>query len=296
MSFEEVAGRYILGADVGRGQRDNYRFALQSLLQSFGDAPLSGIMAHDVLKHIARRKAEGIGPSRLRLEMSFIRRTYEHARQYGINLPSPELAIKRPKDRPVSREDRLDMVLKPHELTAILEESEKRGGNIRDFILFLIYTGMRPSEAAGLLWEPAKDEKRRIKEELPIGYVDLERGGFSRIGTKTITRFVPAHTEAMAAVLRQPRERQWVFVTDGDKPRPYLVYRRAWRNIAARLGLREGLNFYSFRHTARSQMERCGISTAVAETIIGHQDSSFKFTYIHLEDRDLIEAIQRLRY
>lgn len=126
--------------------------------------------------------------------------------------------------------------------------------------------------------------------------MDLDRGGFSRISTKTITRFVPGHSDAIAAVLRQPRDRQWVFVTDGDKPRPYLVYRRQWRTIAARLGLRDGLNFYSFRHTARSQMERCWISTAIAETIIGHQDSSFKFTYIHLEDSDLIEAIGKLIY
>jgi len=296
MSFEEAAGRFIIAADVGRGQRDNYRFALQSLLKSFGNAPLSEIRGHDVLKHLARRKAEGIGPSRLRLEMSFIRLVYAHAKQYGISIASPEMDIKRPKERTVSREDRLDMLIKPGELTAILEEAGRRKSNIRDFLLFLLYTGMRPSEAAGLLWKPAKDEKRRIREELPIGYVDLDRGGFSRIGTKTITRFVPGHQEALAAAMRQPQNRPWVFVSDGDKPRPYLTYRRPWRTISARLGLRDGLNFYSFRHTARSQMERCGISTAIAETIIGHQDSSFKFTYIHLEDPDLIEAIKKLRY
>jgi integrase len=295
MSFEEAGGRYILAASVGKGQKDNYKFALQSLLQSFGHATLSEIRDHDVLKHLARRKAEGIGSSRLRLEMSFIRLTYNHARQYGIALASPEIDIKRPRDKPASREDKLNMIVKPNELAAILEAAGQRG-NLRDFILFLIYTGMRPSEAAGHLWEPAKDEKRRIKSELPIGYVDLDRGGFSRIGTKTVTRFVPGHSEAIAAVLRQPRERQWVFVKDGDKRQPYLTYRRQWRTISAKLGLREGLNFYSFRHTARSQMSRCGISTEIAETIIGHQDSSFKFTYIHLEDADLIEAIGRLRY
>jgi integrase len=295
MSFEEAGGRYILGADVGKGQRENYKFALQSLLQSFGDATLSEIRDHDVLKHIAKRKAEGIGSSRLRLEMSFIRLVYNHARQYGIALSSPEIAIKRPRDKPASREDRLNMIVKPNELAAIMEAAEQRG-NLRDFLIFLLYTGMRPSEAAGLLWEPARDEKRRIKAELPIGYFDPDRGGFSRIGTKTITRFVPGHPEAMAAVLRQPRDRQWVFVNDGDKRQPYLTYRRQWRTISAQLGLREGLNFYSFRHTARSQMSRCGISTEIAETIIGHQDSSFKFTYIHLEDADLIEAISRLRY
>ncbi len=43
-------------------------------------------------------------------------------------------------------------------------------------------------------------------------------------------------------------------------------------------------------------MERYGISTATAETIIGHQEKSFKFTYIHLTDADLVEAIKRLEY
>ena len=54
---------------------------------------------------------------------------------------------------------------------------------------------------------------------------------------------------------------------------------------------------YSFRHTFRSTLETCGVSTAVAEMIVGHDETGdFKFTYIHLTDADLVREIARLEY
>jgi hypothetical protein len=41
--------------------------------------------------------------------------------------------------------------------------------------------------------------------------------------------------------------------------------------------------------------ERCGIPTGVGEAIIGHE-TSFKFTYLHLDDGALIEWISKLDY
>ncbi|MCP4342167.1 MAG: hypothetical protein GY799_25625 [Desulfobulbaceae bacterium] len=60
--------------------------------------------------------------------------------------------------------------------------------------------------------------------------------------------------------------------------------------------LRKDIDFYSFRHTCRSAKEACGVQTAMAETIIGHNENSFKFTYIHCSDEDLLKEIKKLNY
>ena len=100
-----------------------------------------------------------------------------------------------------------------------------------------------------------------------------------------------------------PKDQRLVFL--GNKylgsDRAYRYYRRTMRTtlnnaIVDGAKLRKDITFYSFRHTARSAMEVCGISTSMAETIIGHNDKSFKFTYIHISDEDLVREIGKLEF
>ena len=143
-----------------------------------------------------------------------------------------------------------------------------------------------------------------IKEGKPVGYVDMQRGGFSKVGTKTEPRFVPMHPRLVKIFEQLKNENKLVFLPDKfiGTDRPYRYYRRTFattlKNAKLPNGerLREDIDFYSFRHTFRSTIETCGVSTAVAETIIGHQDRSFKFTYIHLSDHDLVREIAKLEY
>jgi len=312
MLFLEAADRFIVEARaaVSRGQIKNYQFATRQLLASFGQrVKMSQITPQDVAAHMIKRmNGDGVGPSIIRLEMSFIRLVYTRAINWGINLPSPELTIKRPRNKRKSREDGLDLLISAEELAAILAEAKNRQTTLYPYLLFLLYTGMRPTEAASLYWEklPVKDEREAIKKGLPAGFIDLARGGFSKVGTKTESRFVPAHPVALAVVAQLPRPegKKLVFLDDKyvGRDRAYLHYKRALQTTLAKARrpdgqpLRGGINFYSFRHTARSAMPRCGIPTEVSETIIGHQDKSFKFTYIHLTDADLVREIAKLSY
>ena len=101
----------------------------------------------------------------------------------------------------------------------------------------------------------------------------------------------------------RPEGKKLVFLADRyiNAHRAYLFYRRGLETTLRKVRvdgerLRGGIDFYSFRHTFRSRLEECGVTTATAETIIGHSDRSFKFTYIHLSDQALVEAINRLEY
>ena len=314
MAFLDASDRFIIESrqTSSKASLNSYHFAQRQLLKSFGtNILLSEITSQDVSNHMLRRiNTDNVGPSSLRQELSFLRLVYTRAKNWGIDLPSPEQGIKRPVIKMKSREERLDRVIKSEELQSLLDESKKRQINLYYFLLFLLYTGMRPSEAAQLYWQrlPAAEERKAIKEMQPVGYVDFPRGGFTKIGTKTGKRFVPFHpvVKNLLMILKDSSgpENQLVFLPDSyiNKDRPYRIYRRAMRTtidnalLPTSEPLRKDIDFYSFRHTCRSAMESCGVQTAMAETIIGHNENSFKFTYIHSSDEDLISEIKKLEY
>ncbi len=74
------------------------------------------------------------------------------------------------------------------------------------------------------------DRGNANKTGYPVGYVDLSRVGFSKVGTKTETRFVPAHpvNTDLLKKLPRPEEKRLLFLDDihVGKDRPYLYYRR----------------------------------------------------------------------
>ncbi|MFT5728762.1 MAG: integrase [Desulforhopalus sp.] len=296
---------------VSRAQVNNYGFAQVALEKSFpATIKLSQLNRQDVSNHIlTRMTVDGVGPSSIRSELSLIRKVYEKAIEWGMDYPSPELGITRPKHKTKSREDRLEKVLKVDELNSIFEEAANRRNNLYYFLRFLLFTGMRPSEAAHLYWEqlPRTTEKEAIKNRFHVGYVDLKRGGFSKVGTKTETRFVPAHPEAIAIIeklrLTKKEGQKLVFLDNKhiNRETPYKHYRRTLQTTLTKAtvdkkGIKKNINFYSFRHTTRSNFANCGIPTETGETIIGHNEKSFKFTYIHLTDEHLISEIKKLHY
>ncbi len=313
MLLFEAMDRFIIESRAvrSRAQIRSYQTTEKQFRKVFTPrTKMSEITHEDMSAHVLKRMAEdGVGPTTIKNELSFIRGVYQKAIDWGVKIPSPELAIKRPRPKVQSREDRLDKVIKPEELKEIFRRAQRAKNNLYFYLKFLLYTGMRPSEAACLYWNRLEknDERQAERRFLPTGFVDLERGGFSKVGTKTATRFVPGHPEAIkiieALAKDRPENKKLVFLDDKyiNRFRAYTFYRRSFMTVRKNKNpeeadLRSTINFYSFRHTFRSRLEECGISTATAETIIGHSERSFKFTYIHLSDEALLAAIKRLDF
>ncbi len=308
MELGAATDKFIQSAtDKSKNTVNDYRFAQTQLLHYFGEKKLlSQITTPDVSQFIAKRMGQdGVGPSKIRAELTLIRLVYQKASEWGINLRSPEEAIPRPKHRRKSREDELDRVIKPDEMGALLNETKNRPNNLYWFLLFLLYTGMRPSEAAALHWKrlPAQEERELIRKRKHVGYVDIERGGFSRVGTKTETRFVPAHPRALEILSQVDTNGMYVFIPDRkEQPdRPYTFFRRTFETSRTKTridgnSIRQDIDFYSFRHTARSRMAACGVQDSAAEMIIGHADKEMQRTYTHYDDEGLIAEISKINY
>lgn len=305
-----------------------YIWSQRQLLKYFGEyALLSSITQSKMYEYVSHRQnVDQIGSSKLCQELSFVKMVYETARAWDIEIPSPERNIKRPKKHKKSREEKLERVVKEDELIPFLSSiragkphkyitAEKyqakygpRNRTLYLYLVFLLHTGMRPSEAVFLRWEKpsAKTIKEARGKKTHAGYLDTARGGFANVGTKTEPRFVPAHPVTINIIDRLQKEMtgQFIFLPDehGQKMTPYRYYRSAFET--ARSGtiledgthLRENIDFYSFRHTARSRMAVCGVQDSAAENIIGHEGDKMQAVYTHYEDQDLIQEIKKLDY
>ncbi len=313
MTLGEATAKFIHSSrvDKARSTIRQYNYAETQLLEYFGEKRLlSTIRAPQVLEFIEKRQiTDGVAASKICQELSFIRMIYQNAAAHEVIFSSPELNIKRPRKNNGSREDRLDKVIRTNELQALLDEAKERSNTLYLYLLFLLYTGMRPSEAASLRKKrmALKDEKQARREKRHTGFFDEKRGGFSRIGTKTETRFVPGHPVAIAIAQQlkdENRSSPYLFLPPdhGQRDRPYLYFRWKFRaskksaKIDSIIPLREDITFYYFRHTARSRMAACGIQDSAAEAIIGHADNTMKAVYTHYEDDELIDQIEKLEY
>ncbi|SDO96229.1 tyrosine-type recombinase/integrase [Desulforhopalus singaporensis] len=354
MKLGEASDKFIKGCShKSRATINGYHFAQNKILDYFGDKTLlSQITPSRMYEYVTHRQnIDGVGSSKLCQELSFIKMVYDAARTWGVTVESPERNIVRPKKKHPSREEKLDRVIKENELIVFLEKI--RSGHINRFItsekylakfgdrnktlylylMFLLHTGMRPTEAAYLRWSPptAREIKESKKKAIHLGHVDLERGGFSKVGTKTETRFVPAHPVAAKIIrhlegLRSAKEQQlreqlekrngpgsgtkddctlkYVFIPNshGQKTHPYKIYRSAFETARTNTFLQDGsrlrqnIDFYSFRHTARSRMAICGVQDSAAEEIIGHVGDRMQKTYTHYDDAGLIAQISKLDY
>ncbi len=330
MTLVEASAKFIMGMQSSRAKASlsSYNWAREQLLKYFDEKTLlSSITQVKMYEYVSHRQnIDGVGPSKLSQELSFIKMVYETARSWDIDIPSPERNIPRPKKNRPSREDKLDRVIKELEMVPFLEKVkaghvhqyitpekyEKKFGSRNEilhlYLLFLLYTGMRPTEAAKLRWDKptAKQLKQLNKRMTHLGYVDLSRGGFSKVGTKTETRFVPAHPVAKKIIqyLEKKKTGRFVFLPDehGQRDAPYKYYRSAFETarentiLKDKSSLRTNIDFYSFRHTARSRMAICGVQDSAAELIIGHEGNEMQRTYTHYDDEGLISEIKKLDY
>lgn len=327
MTIGKATDKFISGS-TGKAESTvrGYVWSQTQILKYFGeDTLLSSITQSRIYDYVSHRThKDGVGASKIRQELSLIKMVYDTAKSWDIDIDSPERNINRPRKQKLSREEKLERVIKIDELIPFLEKVRSgnphkwitkeayhkkfydRNKKLYLYLIFLLHTGMRPSEAAFMRWDKptAKYIKEARLKKYHAGYVDVARGGFSNIGTKTQPRFVPGHPIAMQIIKSIKRDGSFVFIPDehGQKRKPYRYYRSAFETARSNTLLKDGgklrgnIDFYSFRHTARSRMAVCGVQDSAAETIIGHEGDKMQAVYTHYDDGDLIEEIKKLNY
>jgi integrase len=159
----------------------------------------------------------------------------------GVPLPSKEVAR--------------DRVLDDRELVLIILAARKIGGPYGDIVEFLVLTGQRREEVAGLIWEEL-DFAQRIWT-------------IPRSRTKNAKEHAVHLSEQALAVLKRAHKRgSVVFSLLGSKR--FQDFSRSKRELDRLSGM-TGWRLHDLRRTCVSGMARLGVAPHVADKILNHQ-------------------------
>jgi integrase len=158
--------------------------------------------------------------------------------------------------------------------------------DVRDFVEWFYWTGMRPGEIRQLTWEMVDREAWTLN--LDPRAAKIRRG----------------RVLALEGPLRQIVDRRWkarrldcllVFhrTSKGLAGQPVLDFSKLWKAALKVARLSPGLVPYDLRRTALRNMVRAGIETGVAMKISGHRTRSTFDRYNIVDEQDVREAVIR---
>src|SRR5262249_24624150 len=165
------------------------------------------------------------------------------------------------------------------ELQAIVSHLED--ADVRDYVLWGFWTGMRRGEIAKLTWAAFDKETwtltlpGRITKNKKPRKLALE-GPYREILKRGLA-------------VRRP-DCPLIFHRDGQ---PVKSFKKAWVNACKQAGV-AGLLFHDLRRTAIRNMIRAGIDRKIARTISGHKTESVFTRYDITDDDDLRDVVFKM--
>lgn len=280
MPMQDAVDRYLVA--VGSRKKLSTRLhdaeIAARLLKNLGHKTLRQLTREDLATYRDMR-LQSVGPSSVIQDLSFVRCLYRLARlEWGLaDLPDPTTDLRRPSPP----HHRLTL-LTPAEITRLLDWCcVSKQEMLYSYVLLLLHTAMRPSEAAGLRWSQVLWHD---------GMLDLTV-------TKTEPRRVPLTQTALAqlGLLRaEAGQSERVFLPDArqsDLPASR-YFRRAFETACRAAGVR--CTLYGLRHSAASYLIMHGVDIRTVAEIMGHKNISQTMRYTHFLDGHKLTAIQAL--
>ncbi len=244
--------------------------------RSFAGWTALAITPAAIREYITGRLDAGAKPATVNKELNALSRMRRLA-MLEAGLPPQPPVPKLPTDN--ARRGFLD----PGEFEAFSAELPEY---LQPFARFAYLTGWRKEEVLTLQWSQV---------ELAGGTLRLENDQ-TKTGQGRIYVFAPDDpADEMAQLLHGLHERRrldcsFLFHRNGRRIRDYY---HAWRSAAERAG-RTGLHLHDFRRSTARNLDRAGVPTGVAMTVMGHKTRRIFDRYNITSEGDLREATAKL--
>ncbi len=194
------------------------------------------------------KRLKTVGPSTIQKDLALLSHLFTIARtEWAMEVNNPVASIRKP-----AKPDGRLRLLSKNEARHLLEICKKsRNEKLYPYVQLLLHTGMRPSEAAGLIWGQVDIDARII--DLTITENKAPQGSFNH------------HSHRNTASNHAGRE--WnkslpVFlplkISSTIRRRPNLFFRRAFDNAVKKAKI-EDFHMHDLRHTAASYLLMAGV-------------------------------------
>ena len=257
--------------------------------------------------HLQRilNEQEGMSYSHCTKVRAVLQQMFKRARQSRLIVYDPAEMLELPKNTKGTHRSITD-----EERAAILAVAETSRSGL--WILTLLYTGMRPGEAAALTWGDVdlKANEIFVHSARESGKTEAIKGPKTSAGVRIIPiRAVLA--PKLAAAKGKHKSTDFVFTTGAGKRHNENSIRRLWtgfkreldlymgaqtfRNKIVKSKVAEDLTPYCLRHTFCTDLQRAGVAINVAKELMGHADiQTTANIYTHKDTKTAHESMALL--
>lgn len=287
-------------ADIYVAQHPHWRESTRStnvarltgIRAALGTMEVQAVRASDIKRFIGQLHKEGRTPKTQEATRALLRAVFQVAVDDGFITRNPVASVKAIRDQRTA-EDR-DARLTDEQLAAIAEHLPS--DEWRRLLTFILGTGLRGGEAAGLTWDRVDFLHGIIRVDRQLVSGNYGDPQFGKPKTRNSARVVPMRP-GIASVLEEQRDAHpvtvagLVFVTATGAPMGRAVRSEAWRNAARGLDLPPGVRgWHAVRHTAGSRLLDSGAPVTAIARMFGHTVDELLSTYAHASD-DYVERL-----
>lgn len=258
---------------------------LRPIRETLGTREVQTVRASDIKQYLGQLHKDGRTPKTQEATRALLRAVFQVAVDDGLIDRNPVASVKAIRDQRTAEER--DARLTDDQLAALSEHLPS--DEWRRLLVFILGTGMRGGEAAGLTWDRVDSLHARIRVDRQLISGNYGEPVFGPPKTKNSTRWVP-----MRPGIREVLEAQQqahpvtvdglVFVTDTGAPMGRSVRSEAWRIAARGLDLPPGARgWHAVRHTAGSRLLDSGAPVTAIAAMLGHTVEELMNTYAHAD-------------
>ena len=283
-SLDTAMKRYLATVTVKKAKttQERERRIAKILKKNLGQDTLLPDITPSVVAVYRDQRLKTVSAYSVRLELALLSHLFIKAlKEWELPVENPVDAIERPKV-PKGR----IIFLKEDEAFKLLKQCKKsRNKTLYPYVLILLHTAMRPSEAAGLRWKQ----------------INLASRALTLTVTKNDPRTVPLTKVAVSALQKIKGEKKdddlVFFAEEGNSEQarniPSSRFRPSFDKARERAGL-SWLHMHDLRHTAASHMLMAGVDIRTLAAILGHSTLQMVLRYTHLLDDHKLKAVDNI--
>jgi len=253
------------------------------ILPHLGERPVAELRRSEITALLDKVESES-GPSASDMGLAVLSAVLSWYEKRSDAFRSPIIKGMR---RVKASEQARDRVLSDDEIRSVWQAAgDERIGLYGQVIRFMILTGARRSEAAGL----RRTEIETVRDngsDIVVWRLPANRSKNKR----EVVR--PVSAAALAIIEDQPQigDCDFVFTLDGNRPMSMSRSKQLLDEIAAV----EGWVLHDLRRVYRSLLSRCRVPFEIAERLLGHAQPSLVQTYDrHSHLPAMLEAVEKL--
>jgi len=267
------------------GQVPKSRSHLKSVRLAMGHLRADQLTTADVERYQAERKAADRAPATINRSCELLRQAFRLAAGRTPpkvpHVPSiPLLPVSNARQGFLSRAD----------MEAILEKLTDV--DVRDFVEWFWWTGMRPSEIRRLTWDMLNRESWTLHLDPKAA-----KTGKGRVLAMLTPKREPT---PLSEIIERRLERRdlkcnLIFhrTSKGEAGQPVKDIRKQWAKAVADAGVASGITPYDLRRSALRNMLRSGVHERVVMSISGHRTRSTFDRYNISSEEDVAAAIEK---